>query len=330
MTSQRNQTVNVLDELDRVFQLEIETLSKVRKGLDGSYEKAVELLLQCQGKVVVSGMGKSGAIAQKIAATMVSTGTPAVFLHPSDGMHGDVGVVAKSDVVLAISKSGESEELLNILLYVREIGVPVISITASPKSTLGDTSDLVLFTPVDGEACPLNLAPTSSTTAALVVGDALAMALMKMRGFEPEHFAQLHPGGQLGRRLLTSVADIMRSGENNPVVNVNETVRTMLLEIARMQSGAVSVIDSGFKLLGLVTDYDIRKFLVQDSDMFSLSIDDVMNPNPVFIYSDAKAMEALELMEKRERPFLVLPVLDRSTERVVGLVHLHDLVAKGL
>ena len=175
--------MSMLDEIDRVFQLEIDTLTNVRNQLDKSYMKAAELLFQCSGKVIVTGMGKSGLIAQKIAATMVSTGTPAIFLHTGDGLHGDVGVVRKEDVVLAISKSGETEELLNVLLYVRKIGAPVVSITAEPESALARSSDLVLFTPVDKEACPLNLAPTTSTTVALVVGDALAMALMKKRGF---------------------------------------------------------------------------------------------------------------------------------------------------
>ena len=187
--------MSIQDEIERVFQLEIDALVRVRDSLDGSYARAVELLFECSGKVIVTGMGKSGLIAQKIAATLVSTGTPAIFLHTGDGMHGDVGIIEKGDMVLAISKSGETEELLNVLFYVKNIGVPLIAITAEPDSTLGKSSELVLFTPVSREACPLNLAPTSSTTAALVVGDALAMALMKMRGFRPEDFAILHPGG---------------------------------------------------------------------------------------------------------------------------------------
>lgn len=322
--------MGILDEIDRVFGLEIETLVKVRHGLDGVYTKAAELLFQCGGKIVVTGVGKSGLIAQKIAATMVSTGTAAIFLHPSDGMHGGVGIIQKGDVVLAISKSGETAELLNVLLFVKHIGVPVISITANRQSTLGRSSDLVLLTPVTEEACPLNLAPTSSTTAALVVGDALAMALMKLRGFEPAHFARLHPGGQLGKRLLMTVADIMRSGENNPVVSVIGTVRDMLYEITTKHSGAVSVIDDRGHLLGLVTDFDIRKVLEQRGDIYSLGIADIMNHSPSYIYSDEKAAKALDLMENRERPYLVLPVLDRGTREVVGLIHLHDLLAKGL
>jgi len=202
-------TLNVLHEIDRVFQLEIDTLVKVRESLNGDYARAAELLFACSGKVVVSGAGKSGLIAQKIAATMVSTGTLAIFLHPSDALHGDVGVIREGDVVLAISKSGETEEILDLLPFLKQGAVPLVSITANSESSLAKSSKIVLCTPVEEEACPLNLAPTSSTTAALVVGDALAMTLMKMRGFEPEHFAALHPGGQLGKRLLMTVSDIL-------------------------------------------------------------------------------------------------------------------------
>jgi len=271
-----------------------------------------------------------GFIAQKIASTMVSTGTPAVFLHPSDGMHGDVGIIREGDVVLALSKSGETDELLNILLYVKKIGVSIISISANADSTLASSSNLLLLTPVDEEACPLNLAPTSSTTAALVVGDALAMVLMKMREFQPEHFAVFHPGGQLGRRLLMTVSDVMRCDENNPVINVKDTIRIMLYEITAKRAGAVSVVDDAGNLLGLVTDYDVRKSLEEGIDIFDLSISQVMNDASTCIFSDESASHALEMMENRDKPFVVLPVLDRHSNKVVGMLHLHDLVSKGL
>jgi len=323
-------TIKVISELDRVFQLEIETLIKVRESLNGDYTEAVELLFSCKGKVVVSGAGKSGLIAQKIAATMVSTGTPAVALHPGDAMHGDAGVIHGGDVFLGISKSGETEELLNLLPYLNQTKVAVISITANAESSLSKGSKIALYTPVDAEACPLNLAPTSSSTAALVVGDALAMALMKMRGFQPENFALLHPGGQLGKRLTMTVADIMRSEENNPVVNVNGTLHEMLYEITGKLSGAVSVVDDNGQLLGLVTDHDIRSVLEQRKDLFSLTITEIMNDHPTFIRSDEMAIAALELMENRETPFMVLPVLEPSSQQVVGMIHLHDLVTQGL
>lgn len=322
--------MNILDEIDRVFHLEINTLIAVRDSLGDDYVKAVETLFQCKGKVVVTGMGKSGLVAQKIAATMVSTGTPATFLHPSDGLHGDVGIIQAEDVFLVISKSGSTEELLDLLLYIKKLGVPVISITASPESSLGRASNLILYTPVKEEACPLDLAPTSSTTAALVVGDALAMTLMRKRGFTPEHFAVLHPRGQLGKRLLMTVGDLMRGGEENPVVNINGSIPDMLYEISSKRCGAVSVVDDDAGLVGLVTDRDIRKILEDREDIFSLSIRDVMNASPTYIYSHEKAFDALNIMEQREKPFLVLPVVDCQTKTVVGMIHLHDLVAKGL
>lgn len=320
--------MNVHQEIDRVFQVEIDTLVKVRQALNEQYTRAVEMIFACSGKVVVTGMGKSGLVAQKIASTMVSTGTLAIFLHPGDGMHGDVGIVQKGDVVLAVSKSGETEDLLNVLLYVGNIGVPVISITAKPESAMAKASNLVLYTPVDEEACPLNLAPTSSTTAALVLGDALAMALMKMRDFQPDQFALLHPGGQLGKRLLMKVSDIMRSGENNPVVKVSGTIHEMLYEITGKLSGAVSIIDDDGNLLGLVTDHDIRSVLEEGKDLFSLNIAEIMNEGPTFIRTGAMAVEALNLMENRA--FLVLPVLEEKSDKVAGMVHIHDLVSQGL
>ena len=322
--------MNVPEEIRRVFELEIQTLEQVRDSTDGTYTKAVEMLFNCAGKVVVTGMGKSGIVARKIASTMVSTGTPAVFLHPADAMHGDLGITLAGDVVLALSKSGETEEISSILIYSKNIGVPVISITANLGSTLAKNSNLVLFTPVDEEACPLNLAPTSSTTAALVVGDALAMILMKMRGFNPEQFASVHPGGRLGKRLLTKVSDIMRAGENNPVISIDDTVRNMLYEISSKRCGAVSVIDDQDRLMGLVTDFDVRNFLEQDIDVFSRGISEIMNQTPTHIFSDERAVIALDLMENREKPFMVLPVLDRTTMKVVGMMHIHDLISLGI
>ena len=322
--------MNPLDEITRVFDKEIETLAAVRESLDEPYAKALELLSNCSGKVVVTGMGKSGIIAQKIASTMTSTGTTATFLHSGDGLHGDVGIIRPQDVVISISKSGETPEMLDLLLYIKRSGIPMISITASKNSTMARQSDIVLYTPVDVEACPLNLAPTSSTTAALVVGDALAMALMKKRGFTHEHFAMLHPGGQLGKRLLMTVADIMRGGEHNPIINVNETVKSLLFVISAKRCGAACVVDDQNRLLGLITDRDIRKVLEEQGDIFSMVISVVMNDSPTHIYSDEKAIDALQLMEQRERPILVLPVLEQQSEQVIGMVHLHDLVAKGL
>ena len=316
-------------EIRRVIDLEVRTLNALKDNAGTAYEQAVQWLLACQGKVVVTGVGKSGIIAQKIAATMVSTGTPALFLHGADGMHGDVGIIGKGDIVLAVGKSGESDELIAILQVARRIGAKVIAVTAQPQSSMARYSDVVLHTPIEEEACPLNIAPTCSTTAALVVGDALAMALMKLRGFQPDDFAFNHPGGQLGKRLLLTVGDIMRSGTANPVVPVSSNVRVMLTEITRQRAGAVSIIDEAQHLLGLVTDYDIRHILESGQDVFGLTIQEIMNVEPEFVREEDNAYQALEKMEKRAKPISVLPVLNRQ-DTVVGMIHLHDIMAKGL
>lgn len=322
--------MNVLEELYRVFDLEIDALVRVRQSLNQAYVEAVQMLFACQGKIIVSGVGKSGIIAQKIAATMASTGMPAIFLHPGDGMHGGIGVVRNEDILLAIGKSGESEELIAILPSIRKIGARIIAITGNPDSTLARSADLVLVAAAGMEACPMNLAPTSSTTVALVIGDAIAIALMKLHDFRPEHFALYHPGGQLGKRLLLTVGDIMRSGRDNPIIHINESTGRMLVEITSKRTGAVSVVDEDQNLLGLVTDYDVRHVLERGLDIFSMKISEVMNSNPSYICSDEMAITALEQMENREKPFLLLPVLNRETRKVVGMIHLHDIVSRGL
>ena len=321
--------LNVLSEIRRVLELESRVLVSLQKSVGPNYEEAVQLLFSCQKKIVVTGVGKSGIIAQKIAATMASTGTPAIFLHGADGMHGDVGIVQEGDVVLAIGKSGESDELNTILSVARKVGVKVISITAQLKSTMARNSDLVLHTPIEEEACPFNLAPTTSTTAALVVGDALAMVLMKLRNFQIEEFAANHPGGQLGKRLLLTVGDLMRAGDNNPVIHISSDAKVMLSEITRKRAGAVSVVDDNGGLVGLVTDYDIRKVLEGGRDPFVIPITEIMNSNPDFVFDDENAYSALEKMENREKPISLLPVLTRD-QKVVGMIHLHDLMVFGL
>ena len=321
--------MDILAEINRVIELEGRTLDRLRESVGPVYEQAVRLIFRSQGKVILTGIGKSGLIAQKIASTMVSTGTSAMFLHPAEGMHGDIGVVRRDDVLIALSKSGESDELIGLLPAIRYIGAQLIAVTARVHSTLARSSDIVLLTPVEEEACPLNMAPTCSTTAALVLGDALAMALMKLRNFQPDDFALYHPGGQLGKRLLLMVGDIMRSGDANPVISVTASISSMLCEITGKRAGAVAVIDDNHQLLGLVTDYDIRRMLEKGGDILTMTIPEVMNEKPTFMYADEKAIRALEIMENREKPFLVLPVLDRQA-KVVGMIHLHDLVARGL
>jgi|CXWL01.1.fsa_nt_gi arabinose-5-phosphate isomerase len=321
--------MDIRSELLRTIALEEVTLSRLRGAIGREYEDAVNAMHNCQGKIVITGIGKSGLIAQKIASTMVSTGTPAIFLHPAEGMHGDIGIVHKDDIVIAISKSGESDELIALLPSIRKIGARLIAITAKQGSMLAKSAEIVLVTPIEEEACPLNMAPTCSTTAALVVGDALAITLMKLRNFQPEDFALYHPGGQLGKRLLLSVRDVMRAGDANPVIQSTMSVKEMLFEITSKRAGAISVIGADRRLLGLVTDYDIRRALEKWGNVFAITISDLMNKAPTFVYDDEKAIRALEIMENRDKPFLVLPVLNRQ-EEVIGMVHLHDLVAKGL
>lgn len=320
--------MNILENIKDVIQSEIETLKILEKGVGSPFKKAVDAIFRCKGKIIVTGVGKSGNIAQKIAATLVSTGTSAMYLHPTEGMHGSLGIVSRNDIILAIGKSGESEELLGILPSIKKIGAKIISITVNLEGTLAKNSDIVLYTPVKQEACPLNLSPTNSTTAALVVGDAIAITLMKIRKFKSDDFALLHPGGMIGKRLLT-VGDIMRTGENNATIKIHNSISNVLLEITKKRCGAVSVVNKNQQLLGFITDYDIRKILERKENIFSKKIKDVMNPQPTVVYSDMKATEALTVMQNREKTIVVLPVLNR-TKKVVGIIHMQDILAKGL
>ncbi|MFI5348050.1 MAG: SIS domain-containing protein [Elusimicrobiota bacterium] len=319
----------IIKEIRRVLRLEARTLSGLERAVDARYAAAVRLLANCRGKVLVTGVGKSGLIAQKIAATLSSTGTPAVHLDPTEALHGGLGLVRKGDVLIAVGKSGESDELSALFPRLKAIGAKIVAITANPSSTLTRASTIVLLTPVPAEACPHDLAPTSSTTAALAAGDALAVALMSVRGFSREHFAQNHPGGRLGRRLTLKVADIMRGGEDNPIVRSDVSAMTMLMEMTRMRAGAVSVVDGRGRLLGLITDFDIRCGLEKGLDIRKLPVQSIMNRKPTTIAPAALAARAVEIMEGRKNPFNVLPVVD-SRGRSVGLIQIHDLRARGL
>ena len=321
--------VDILAEIRRVLDCETAALKKVRGAIGRPYAKAVELLAACRGKVILTGVGKSGAIAQKIAATFSSTGTPAVHLDPTEAMHGGMGLVQRHDLVLAIGKSGESDELSALLPHLRSRGAKLIALTANLRSTLARAADVVLHTPISEEACPLNLAPTSSTTVALAVGDALAVALMKRRNFGVGDFARNHPGGRLGKRLSLKVSDVMRAGEDNPVVRLDAGMRRLLLEITRKQAGAASVVDGRGRFVGLVTDYDLRRALESGRNPFALAIREVMNPRPTTVGPDDSAAKAVAVMEDRKNPFNVLPVVDRRG-RAVGLIQVHDLRARGL
>jgi arabinose-5-phosphate isomerase len=316
-------------ELKRVLQLEAKTLARLRSAVNGDYSRAVRLLAACKGKVLVTGVGKSGLVGQKIAATLSSTGMPSVFLDPTEALHGGLGLVQKGDVVLAIGKSGESDELNALLPRLKALGTSLIAVTANAKSTLAKASAITLMTPVEVEACPHNLAPTCSTTAALAVGDALAVSLMKVRGFTRESFAQNHPGGRIGKRLTLTVEDIMRAGEDNPVARVDSSVTSMLLEMSRKRAGAVNVVDAKGRLVGLITDFDIRRSLEKGLDLRKLTVRKLMNSKPTTVTPTTLAARAVEIMENRTNPFNVLPVVGPG-RRSVGMIQIHDLRARGL
>ena len=278
--------------------IEAAALLQAKSRLDDRFVKAVDLVLGVQGRVVVTGMGKSGHIGNKIAATLASTGTPAMFVHPGEASHGDLGMIQAIDVVLAISNSGESDELVAILPVLKRLGVPLLAMTGGLTSSLARHADIVLDCSVDKEACPLNLAPTASTTVQLAMGDALAVALLDARGFKPEDFARSHPGGALGRRLLTHVADVMRQGDAVPRVGLDAEFTTLMREMSNKGLGATSVTDAEGHVLGVFTDGDLRRLIEKGADLRSLKACDVMHPNPRTIRMGALAVEAAEMMEQ--------------------------------
>ncbi|KHE94148.1 MAG: KpsF/GutQ family sugar-phosphate isomerase [Candidatus Scalindua rubra] len=321
--------IDIESEITRVIDIEMKGLSLLREHIDSSVKNAVETIFNCRGKVVLTGIGKSGLVAKKIASTMSSVGTPAIFMHPAEGMHGDLGIIAAEDVVIAIGKSGESSELNGVLPSIKSVGAKIIGIMGNVNSTLAKYSDVVIKIGNLEEACPLNMAPTTSSTVTMVLGDAMAVALMKMRDFDLADYALLHPGGQIGKRLTMRVSDVMLKGGNNPIINITESVKNCISEISRKFAGAVSIVDNDGKLIGLVTDYDIRKHIEKEENIFSMKIKDIMNPDPVFVYEGEKAFSALRIMQEREKPITILSVLNREN-LVVGMLRMHDLVKEGL
>ncbi len=321
--------VDIRSEIIKTIDIEIKGLSLLKERINASVKNAVEAIFNCQGKVILTGMGKSGLVAKKMASTMSSVGTPAIFMHPAEGMHGDLGIIDANDVVIAIGKSGESAELNSVLPSVKNVGAKIIGIMGKTSSTLARYSDISIDIGDIEEACPFNMVPTTSSTVTMVLGDAIAVALMKMRGFKLTDYALLHPGGQLGKRLIMKVADVMLKGNDNPIIDISESVKKCILRITEKLAGAVSVVDNEGKIMGLVSDYDIRKHLEKEENVFSMTIKEIMNRKPVFIYEDEKAFSALELMQKRKKPITVLPVLNRKNI-VVGMLRMHDLVKEGL
>ncbi|HOP97663.1 MAG TPA: KpsF/GutQ family sugar-phosphate isomerase [Verrucomicrobiota bacterium] len=317
--------VSYLAHARKTFDIEIAALKAVRSQLDQSFDHAVGRIadaLRRRNKIVVVGIGKSGSIARKVAATLTSTGSTSVVLNSVDALHGDVGLVTDGDVILALSYSGESEELLNLLPALKRFDVTIIALTGNLKSSLARHSDLVLNVRVPREACPFNLAPTSSTTAMLVMGDALAMAVLQARGFKQSDFARLHPAGAIGRAMLLRVGDIMRSGDRNPVAPQHLQIRDALLVMTRARSGCLSVVDGRGRLVGVFTDGDFRRRMAQDNSLLSRSLKEVMNPNPICIREDALAAEALKVFNARNIDDLI--VVNRKKEPV-GLVDSQDL-----
>lgn len=312
-----------LDLARKVLQIEAREVQALALRLDSSFERAVALILQCHGRVVVSGMGKSGHIGRKIAATLASTGTPAFFVHPAEASHGDLGMIARGDVVLAISYSGESLELLTIVPLLKRMGAKLISITGNADSTLAREADVHLEASVSEEACSLGLAPTASTTAALALGDALAVTLLDARGFNEEDFALSHPGGSLGRRLLVHVSDIMRSGQAVPFVKQQDTLAAALLEMTRGSMGMTAIVDDEHRPVGIFTDGDLRRVLEQGVSIPGTGIAQAMHPNPRTITPNRLAVEAVELMEARKINQLL--VVDENG-RLTGALNMHDLL----
>ncbi|PRG00597.1 KpsF/GutQ family sugar-phosphate isomerase [Burkholderia ambifaria] len=308
-----------------VLDIEADAVRALRDQLDGDFVQAVALLLGCRGRVVVSGIGKSGHIARKIAATLASTGTPAFFVHPAEASHGDLGMVTSDDVFIGISYSGESEELVAILPLVKRIGAKLIAITGRTESSLGTLADVNLNAAVSKEACPLNLAPTASTTAALALGDALAVAVLDARGFGSEDFARSHPGGALGRRLLTHVRDVMRSGDDVPRVGLDATLSDALFQITAKRLGMTAVVGADGRVAGIFTDGDLRRVLAREGDFRTLPIVDVMTREPRTIGPDHLAVEAVELMERHRINQMLVVDADGA---LIGALNMHDLFSK--
>jgi arabinose-5-phosphate isomerase len=316
-----------IKEAQRVLKIESEAITDLAKRLDKNFECAIQVLSRCKGRVVFTGMGKAGIIAQKISATMSSTGTPSLFLHCAEAIHGDLGRVTKEDVVIALSNSGETEELKKLLPLIKKIGVRLISFTGNKKSTLAKYSDIVFDVSVKKEACPLGLAPTSSTTAMLAMGDALCVCLLKEKKFKEEDFAFYHPGGALGKRLLLKVEDIMRKGFNNPIVREDRRVKQVLYDITKARAGAASIVDKKRRLIGIFTDGDLRRHIESQTNILELKIKDVMTKDPVTVKKEQLAVEALRILQ--EKKIDEVPVVDKN-QRPVGMLDVQDLLKAGL
>lgn len=316
----------VLSVAGKVLSIEEKALGELRGRMGTEFVSAVELLLSSKGRVVFAGMGKSGLVCRKIAATFASTGTPALFMHPAEGGHGDLGMLVKGDTLVAVSNSGETEEMIRILPAVKRLGIPVICMTGNPGSTMAKRADVVLDISVSEEACPLGLAPTASTTVTMALGDAMAVALLEVRGFTEEDFALFHPGGALGRRLIT-VGEIMHTGEDIPRIPGDATVREAIFEITSKKLGFTTVVDKSGKLTGIITDGDLRRLMEREAEPLKQTVSDIMTRDPKIIFKDSLAAKALQIMEKHSITSLVV---GEDSGRIEGVIHLHDILKAGV
>ena len=320
----------IKDRAKETLEIEIDALKKLVPRIDDEFEAAANEILSCKARVIVTGIGKSGHIGKKIAASLASTGTPSFFMHPAEAFHGDLGMVTPQDIVLAISNSGETNEVVNILPIIRRIGAKIIALCGRRSSTLAHNADYFIDAGVEREACPLGLAPTASTTAALAMGDALAMALLSARNFTAQDFAMFHPGGSLGRRLLLTIGDVLHSGDDNPTVSFKKTAKEALFVMTAKNVGATSVVDDDGKFMGLVTDGDVRRCLEQGSEFLEEPVENFMTRTPLTVKKEQLAASALSIMEKHKpRPITVLPVVDDDNVPI-GIVHLTDLLRQGV
>jgi arabinose-5-phosphate isomerase len=319
--------ISSLKSAKEVLKIEADAVLNLINHLDQNFEKTVEAISNCKGRVVVTGMGKAGIIGQKLSATLSSTGTPSLWIHPAEAIHGDLGRVTKDDIIIAISNSGETEEITRLLPWIKKIGAKLVAMSGKAKSNLAKNSDFYLDVSVKKEACPLGLAPTASTTAMLAMSDALAVALLQEKGFKEKDYAFFHPGGSLGKRLLLKVEDIMRRGKENPIVNQNKLVKEVLLSITKARAGSATIIDNKRKLVGIFTDGDLRRHLEREPNLSLLRVKEVMTKNPITIPRGHLAVEALRILQ--ERKIDEIPVVD-AQKRPVGLVDVQDLLKAGL
>ena len=318
---------NILSRALQFIEIEANAVASLKETVAENFEQAIQTLLQCQGRVITTGMGKAGLIARKVAATLSSTGTPSFFVHPAEGIHGDLGMITANDVVIAFSHQGQTEEVLRILPYIKYIQAPLIAITSNGDSELARHADVALILRVKREACPMNLAPTASTTAMVALGDTLALVLLEARGFTEEDYARFHPGGSLGRRLLTKVADLMHTGEDNPVVTMEATLSETILKMTSTKMAAASVVDGNGVMVGFFTDGDLRRYLGKGEVDLGITVSQLMTRSPKSVRPGMMAVKALEIL--REYKIIELPVCDEN-QHPIGIIHLHDITRVGI